>query len=210
MAITNGYATLSEFKARLDLSTTDTTRDAYIEQMVETASRWIDGFCWRRFYTATETRYYAPEQRYRLEVDDLLTVTALKTDEDGDGTFEITWAVTDYQLEPRNAALAIPPGPYTSIRVKQNGVYTFPLLPVNGYLWTQPIWQQSVEIAGSWGYASTIPDAINEACLLKSIQIYKRRTGGGSPSGGSAATGQQALPSDKAITELLEPYRRLV
>lgn len=155
MAITNGYATLAELKARLGI--TDTPDDAVLEAVIEAASRAIDGETGRVFYAATATRYFTAEDSELLFVDDLLSVTTLKTDLDGDRTYETTWAATDYDLEPYNST------PYTRIQIAPRGTRTF------------PTGRRGVEIAGSWGYAATAPDAINEACLLMAARLFKRK-----------------------------------
>ena len=61
MAITNGYATLAQVKAALRI--TDNTDDTLIEGSVEAASRLIDGYTLRNFYSVgTATRLFtAPD-----------------------------------------------------------------------------------------------------------------------------------------------------
>lgn len=136
--------------------------DGILENVIEAASRKIDAHCHRRFYAASETRYYTPKISRMLFVDDLLSVTTLKTDDDGDRTYENTWAATDYDLLPLNAALD--GEPYTMIEVTPNGSYAF-----------VPSLTKSVEIAGSFGYASTTPDEVNEACLILGARLFKRK-----------------------------------
>jgi hypothetical protein len=157
MAITNGYCTLSELKARLSI--TDNTDDTILENVIEAASRVIDSDCNTRFYAANETRYYSAEAPGVVVVDDLLSVSALATDDGLDYTFSITWATTDYLLFPFNAT------PYREIRVKQNGAKLFPRSSYAGL----------VKVTGSFGYSSTTPDAINEACLILSARYFKRK-----------------------------------
>ena len=43
MAITNGYATLAEFKLWINTQTDNTNDDAVIEDIIEAVSRFIDG-----------------------------------------------------------------------------------------------------------------------------------------------------------------------
>ena len=57
-------------------------------------------------------------------MDDLLSVTTLKTDEDGDRTYEITWATTDYDLMPYNATLESQAQPYSHLQTTPDGDYT--------------------------------------------------------------------------------------
>src|SRR5688500_13366975 len=99
----NLYSSLSAAKLHLGIS--DTTDDAKLLRILEAVSRDIDVYCARRFYVESRTRYYTARHGARLRVDDLLSVTTLETDEDGDRVYETSWATTDYDLEPYNALL---------------------------------------------------------------------------------------------------------
>jgi hypothetical protein len=160
MTITNGYATLAQVKSRLDI--TDNDNDAELESVITGVSRAIDANRGRRIYAATETRYYTPQFTDWLIVHDLLSLTTLKTDSTGNGTFDVTWTSSDYFLEPINAALD--GEPYDQITITTNGDYTF-----------DPVIKRSVEIAGSFGYAATTPPEITEACILVAMRVWKRR-----------------------------------
>jgi len=144
----------------------DPTRDAIIESMVEAVSRSIDDWCGRVFYTsATTARYYTATDRALLFVDDLISIDAngLVTDEDGDRTYENTWATTDYILLPENAATD--GKPYTMIQIDgYQGDYCWPVGIPKG-----------VKITGTWGYAAAVPKNVKEACLLMTEQLYKRK-----------------------------------
>jgi len=196
MAITNGYATLAVLKARLDIAAATTTYDSILENVIEAVSRWIDHWTGRRFYAVTETRYFSAEWPTMLEIDDLLSVTSLKTDKDGDRVYEDTWAATDYDREPLNASLDAQP--YTRLRVTPNGQFTFPAV------------RKGVEIAGSWGYAATTPDQVNEACLIQSSRVYQRKD---APFGiaGAPEIGQTAvIPRlDPDVKMLLDAFQRV-
>lgn len=198
MAILNGYTTLADLKARLDITTSTPTLDSILEQAVEAASRQIDGWANRRFWTASETRYYTAEWAGALFVDDLLSVTTLKTDDDGDRVYETTWATTDYDLAPFNAALE--KQPYTKIEPTPNGRYAFPRTA------------RGIEIAGNWGYATAIPDAIVEACLILSQRFYVRKNAPfaliGSP---DLEADQLTIPAvDPDVRRLVEPFRKML
>ena len=98
MAITNGYATLTDVKAALRIPVSDTVDDSLLETSIEAASREIDGYCERVFYNAgTATRVYVPTDPFLVDVDDLQSVTTLKTSSTGD-TFDQTWGTADFQL----------------------------------------------------------------------------------------------------------------
>lgn len=193
MAITNGYATLAEIKARLSIPTATTTDDAILEAVVEAASRSIDAATGRVFYATTATKYYTADDGNLLFVDDLITVTTLKTDADGDRTYEDTWATTDYDLEPYNTS------PKVQIRLAPNGARYFPST------------RKGVEIAGSWGYNATgsYPDMINEATLIQAARLFKRKD---SPFGiiGTPETGVARLPKlDMDVRQLIQPFVRI-
>ncbi len=147
MTITFGYVTLAEAKARLWPSTAeaDTTEDTLIEDLITFASRKIDDDTEHRFYTtaADETRYYTPLW-YDCIYEDIVSITTLQTDEDGDGVFENTWTIDDdYVLLPHNAALD--GDCYNKIQIASNGAYRF---PANRH--------SSVKIVGKFGHATSV------------------------------------------------------
>jgi hypothetical protein len=186
------YCTLGEVKSRLTITNTDTARDSFISVIISDASLWIETECGRKFSAYTDTRYYTAHDTSMVKVDDLLSITTLKTDNDGDRTYETTWSATDYDLMPLNFT------PKQWIEIAPNGFYSFPLT------------RKGIQIVGSFGFATDTPGTIREAAILKTIQMYKRRIGTGDSSGGNAATGQAQAPSDKAIAELLKPYRKMM
>jgi hypothetical protein len=139
------------------------------EYAIEAASRWIDQYCDTRFYTSTfdETRYYTADNWRKLFItDDLLSITTFKTDDDDDGTYETTWATSDYLLKPTNAALD--GEPYRWIEVDYDSSYSLPILVQNG-----------VQIIGKFGYSSGVsqvcPAPVRQACLLLSARMYRRK-----------------------------------
>jgi hypothetical protein len=134
----NRYVGRSTVKSRLGI--TDTNDDTAIDSVIESVSRQIDQFCNRRFFAAIETRYFTARSGVMCPVDDLLSVTTLATDDNADRTYSNSWAATDYELEPVNAALKSPPQPYTSIVVTPNGVEAFGTD------------RRAVKVVGLWGY----------------------------------------------------------
>jgi hypothetical protein len=158
MAITNGYATLAQVKAYLRITSVDAGDDAVIEDLVEKASRLIDATSGRQFYASTATRYFTATCGDYLDLKmDLLSITTLKTDADGDRTYETTWATTDYDLMPFNYT------PYQWLEITPMGANYFPTL------------SKGVEIVGSWGYSSTTPEDVELACLIMVENAYRER-----------------------------------
>lgn len=211
MAIVNGYCTLVELKAWLDIS--DTADDTQLEKVIEAASRWIDKQAGRRMYAASETRYYTADHHSYLYIDDIARNTAtsaniivITTDDNADGTHETTWTTSDYILMPVNAqqsAASEIPAPYTSLEVNRNtGDYLFPVGVQNG-----------VKIQATFGYGYTIAPDIKQACLMLSARLWKRKD---SIFGiaGVADLGVQAVQvqfkKDPDIMALIVPFRKVV
>lgn len=167
MSITNGYCTVPQLKTRLGVDQGDNIDDSTLESVIEAVSRWIDADRGRRFYVATETRYYSSELDWLIEIDDLASLTTLKTDPNGDGTYLYSWASTDYLLVPYNAAAN--GQPYTHIETTPLGAYRFPVYPATTTR------RSRVQVVGSFGYSSTTPKAIAETCLLASARVWMRK-----------------------------------
>ncbi len=200
MTITDGYQTLQIVKTALGIPLDDQTEDSFIEATIESVSRMIDEYTGRRFYAVAETRHYTPIDNNTLYIDDLLSVTTLKTDEDADGTFEITWTDSDYQLLPLNAVLD--GRPYTRIETSGYGNYSFPL----GI-------RKAVQIVGSFGYCTitSIPKPISEACKLQSIRLYKRKDAPFGVIAGGEMQQSMTIPDlDPDVKMLLSPFVRRV
>ena len=200
MTITNGYATLAEFKLELGIS--DTTDDAKLELAVEAASRWLDEMTGWRFFTTTndESRYYTAVHTDRLDVPEgVISLTTLACDQDGNRVYEETWGATDYDLVPYNAALKSEPEPYTSIETTPQGLYGFSQ------------YRRGVKLTGKFGYSSAAPKAIKRACVLKAQQLFMRKD---MPFGimATSATGTVTMkvPEDADILSMLTRYRRSV
>jgi hypothetical protein len=160
---TNNYVGLEEFKTTLTLAA-ETFADPDITIALSAASRGIDEIAGRRFYAdadATQVRYYSPSDSWTLYVDDIITITTLKTDDSGDGTFENTWTLnTDYVKEPLNAAADTEP--WTKLCVHPNGSYYFPIS-----------YPRSVELTGKFGWA-VVPAQIKQATTLAAHRLLKR------------------------------------
>jgi len=166
MAITNGYCTLSDIKAALRI--TDSVDDALLELSVEAASRQIDGATDRIFYNAgNATRVFLPTDPYSCEIDDLATLTTLKTSSAADGNFDVTWETTDYELHPLNGKVGGAYSPFTDI--KAIGDYLFPIWTTS----TTNSNEATVQVTGTWGWTS-VPVAIKQATILLAMRQFKR------------------------------------
>lgn len=195
MAITNGYASLNQVKAALRI--TDAVDDSLLEMAVESASRLIDGYTERYFYTGgTVVRYFSTEDPYVVQTDDFRSLVTLKTSSNADGIYDITWAADDYQVEPMNDFHGGLPWPYT--RIRAIGDYTFPNTPEN-----------TVEVTAAFGWPN-IPTTVTQATIIQASRIFKRLD---SPLGvaGFGDVGVMRVSSslDPDVRMLVEPYRRM-
>jgi hypothetical protein len=195
LAISNGYCSLAEIKAALRI--TDNIDDSLLETAVESASRLVDGFAGRNFYSnGSATRYFTPEDSIVCEIDDLISLTRLEVSADLDGVFDQIWAATDYQLEPLNGrADGLTGWPATRIRA------------VGDYVFGTNIGEASVKVIGTWGW-SAAPVAIKQATILQGSRIFSRLN---SPLGVLSAPDlgyiRVGTRLDPDVQQLVEPYR---
>ena len=102
MAVTNGYCTLAEVKGALRV--TDTLDDLLIEQSINAASRMIDQYCNRNFYSgsAGEVRLYQANDGFIVDIDDAQTITLVETAATDPLVFDTVWDSGDWQALPAN------------------------------------------------------------------------------------------------------------
>lgn len=154
------YASTAQIKAALRI--TDTVDDTLIGMAGSAASELIDLHCGRSFGTVSATRYYAPDSSYVLRVDDLAgTAITVESSSNGDGTYDTTWATTDYQLEPLNARRNGIAWPYD--RLRAIGDNTFPV--AGG--------ESTVRVTGVFGWSS-VPSSVVQAAVLQGARLFKR------------------------------------
>jgi hypothetical protein len=204
MTINQGYATRNQVKAALRIGTADTLDDDLIDNCVGAASRLIDGYCNRRFWqTGTaEARVYQAEDSFYCSIDDIAgTALTLKTSSQSDGTFDVTWKVSDYQLEPLNGNLDGLTWSYDKIRAV--GDYLFPT--VNANYGEQAL----VQVTAIFGWPS-VPEPVTQATIIQASRIFKRYD---SPLGvagfGDLGAIRVSRFLDPDMAQLVEPYRRM-
>ncbi len=176
MAVTDNYATLGEYKARVDHG--GSGDDATITAQLSMVSRFIERKCERFFNqdAAVVTRVYDggtsiiqrlddhyviwnPNAKTRLLLpDDIATTTGLvvKVDLDGDYIAETTLTLdTDFWVGEPNAALGPEPRPYTWLEV----------IPTSGKLFTWPAQRRGLAVTAKWGWPA-VPGPIKEATVM--------------------------------------------
>jgi hypothetical protein len=196
VAITNGYTTLNDVKVALNLE--DSIDNAAIELAIATASRMIDDYCGRFFYTdgtqgAPATRYYTPTDYYILPVDDFVSISEIATDDNFDRTYGSVWTADDSMFEPVNN----PSRGWPMSRILAVGSYVFP--------WNLP---QSVRVKGIFGW-SAVPYEVKTAAKIQASRLFLRNQ---SPFGiaGNTDLGTVRLAAklDADVEALLRPLRK--
>jgi hypothetical protein len=154
------YITSTQLKNTLEIGTA-TYADADITMAISAAGHVIDAYKDTRFYPTGETRRYSADACERsLQIDDLVSLTTLKVDMDGDGTYETTWTVdTDFYLEPVNAALE--GRPYNQVTLRPQGTA----------LW--PAWDYGIQVGGTFGW-TTAPYQVQQATTILAGRYLKR------------------------------------
>jgi hypothetical protein len=196
VAITNGYTTLNDVKAALNLE--DSVDNAALEVAIATASRQIDDYCGRFFYKdgteiAPATRYYTPDNAWTLATDDFVSISEIASDDNFDRNYATVWETNDFMVEPVNN----PSRGWPLTRVLAVGSYIFPnTLP------------QSVRLKGVFGW-SAIPYEVKSAAKIQASRLFLRNQ---SPFGiaGNTDLGTVRLAAklDADVEALLRPLRK--
>lgn len=201
MTITNGYATTADARRYVGLNDSIDTSD--LDDVITTVSRMIDAYCNRHFFQSTEARTFEPDDYLQLVLganNDLVSVTSITIDEEGDGTYGKTLTAGEYQLLPTSRT-APEQTPITEVRA------------LGAFLWPVPLIDQDqldrVKITGVWGWPA-VPAAVKRACLLQTARIARRQE---SPLGvagfGEFGAIRVSSQPDPDLRAMLAPYRIL-
>lgn len=195
MALGAIYATLTQLKLRLEMTRGDD--DVRLTAALTAASRGIEKFCGRQFNTAdTPTaRVYRPESHGLCFVDDLQSISSLKTDDNDSGSFGTTWSANEYELAPLNGIVDGEAGwPYSTVRVV-------------GYAKRFYCYRRAtVQVTALWGWAA-VPASVTEACLIAAVELVKLKD---TPFGigGYGDFGIVRVRDNPFTARMLAPYRR--
>jgi len=177
------YCTLAEVKAAL--GETSTTYDDAIELSIRAAKTAIAGYCHSQFLKIpSEIRYFSPDNGSLLMIDDALTISEVASDEDGDGTYERVWAVTDYASYPLNTS-----DPITNLRTASLGRYSF------------PVRRKSMKITAVWGWQA-VPDGVHRFSIMYAQRLVLRKEVPFGVQGGNE-TGAVYLPKNDPDAKML-------
>ena len=205
MAITNGYTTLAAMKNFLSI--VDSTDDTLLEGLIESASRSIDRIANRRFYadSSASARSYRANNNVFVYVDDISSTTGLvvKTDDDGDGTFETTLTInTDFLVDPLTASAL--GRPFTQLTM----VNTLNVWPVYPGLFSNGL-RPGVQVTAKWGWPS-VPDDIETACQILTADLYKRKDSPGGILGLGDLGAIRMSPLGRDVTAMVRAYKKEV
>lgn len=181
--------------------------DYALWQMAVECSRLIDGYCLLEenafLASGSETRY--PDVKTAGCTEFWLpwpatSITSVGVDEDLDATYT-TWTLnTDYYLWPYQDAGMPTSNPILRLDVNRK---------TNGTKSTWQRGQRTLEIAGVWGYSTSVPDLVARACKMQVAEWYKLAMQGWSDTGGTPEYGELSYPRklDKAVMTLIEQFR---
>jgi hypothetical protein len=188
--------TVADLKAHLSIG--GPQHDAVVMNAVNAVNQSVVQYCGRDFDDAggVSARVFKPRTRCVCVVDDFHTIAGLvvKTDEGDDGTFETTWAATDFQLEPLNGrenGIAVPY--YRIVAVESR---SFPMLV-----------RASVEVTARWGWAS-VPAAVKQAALLWAARTFHRKDSPQGVAGFNEFGAVRLTSTDSDIVGPLRLFRR--
>lgn len=196
MAWKPDYITAAELKAFVRV--TDALDDALIPHAIAASSRAIDRHTNRQFglVAAPELRRYKARWnrrrcRWVIEIDDLMTAAGLVV-------ATATGTITEYDLEPSNAAAE--GKPWTRLAIRSANTVT-----IKGE-------DSEMQCTGQWGW-SAFPGAVREAALLQGSRLAARRDSpfgiAGSPQQGSELRLLARVDPDVAVslTDYVRPRR---
>jgi hypothetical protein len=201
MALGDLYATSDQLKDYIGQAAADSTNNSRITDALTSSSRSIEKYCHRQFNLASSAtaRVFYPDSSKFTFVDDFATTVGLviKTDTNGDGTFETTWAAADYQLEPLNGVVDGETGwPYWKIRAV--GSNSFPCVTSSQLA--------PLQVTASWGWAA-VPADVKQSCLILGSS-YFRLAGAQFGLAGMDQFGPIRVKAMPQVAELLGPYVR--
>jgi hypothetical protein len=190
------YCPIEALKSRLGI--THDNADFELHAACFAASRWIEQHTERVFWRSlSQSRTFEPDCGGSVLLPafcDLVSVSAVKTDTAGDGTFATTLSAGAYRLLPYNPAAAPENLPYNEVRL------TGGWFPSGGA--GRP---DSVQITGIWGWPK-VPSAIRQAAAIIAADTYKLKDSPFGVAGEGEFTVQ--VGENKRALRYLEPYKR--
>jgi len=194
------YVTPQILRSRFGIN--DSIDDYEVHAACFAASRSLEEYCERVFWrTLPEARVFDAEKVFRLDLpiwSELVSVTAIATDANSDGTWETTWTAADYQLLPLNPGAAPEPRSYDTIEAI--GTKQFPVLTQVGQR------HGRTQVTGVWGWAA-VPYGIRMAAAVLASEAFRLRD---APFGIASfgEWGAIRVRANPAVAQYANPYVR--
>jgi len=187
------YATVSEFKDEVQI-TSHTTSD-WIEALLDAAEQAINNICKRPdgfvADAVANARYYSGTGLPWQEIDECTSVSAVavKDSPSDDEDSYTSWTVgtvgttTDADVFPARGSGRNPQygkTPYNLLVIGLNGAYSyFPsgrITTRRGFKpeYTGGVNLPTIKVTAKWGYATTVPYTIKQACIMQAARWYQR------------------------------------
>jgi hypothetical protein len=180
------YASIAELKLQIDKTGSTGTGDpANLQLLLDAATEAINGYCnhpdgFVALSVATARAYNGEGGPYQW-IDECTSISLVEVkDSPTDSTYQ-SWAATDW------VAFSGDPDapdfnrlPYTAIMVTPNGTYSNftsgRFTTRRGFMPDTTVTRgtPTVRVTAKWGYASTCPQRIKEACIIQAARWFKR------------------------------------
>jgi hypothetical protein len=195
----SNYATAAEMRAQINK--TSIVDDAILTAILSAAEKVINGFCNRPdgfiALAVATARKYAGQGLYYLAIDETPEITLVEVKKSSSDSLYTAWASGDwiaFSGDPKDPNFNRTP--YTMLMVDPTGSQS---------IFTSGVYKQragfkpdsetsrgvpTVQVTAKWGYATTVPADIKEACIMQAARWYKRLEGAMSDALASGELGQ--------------------
>lgn len=200
------YCTVQDVKDMLPESglASSTDYDAMLQTNITAVSRLIDREVgrWQNFFypsTSDESRYYDGNSVNELYIDECISITEVAVSDNGAlaSSDYTAWSSSDYIVWPYNYAAE-------SLPIMRLDVDYY-----NGSYIDWGLYPKCVRVTGVFGYSTTPPEDIKQACIIQCGRWYMRAKQAWQDAGASAQTGQMFYVQrlDPDVAEILSPYK---
>jgi hypothetical protein len=156
MALGDPYITNTVLKSYMGIG--DTDDDTLLTSACAVATESINQFCQRQFQktTSATARTFKARDGRSVEVSDFHTTTdlAVKTDTADSGSFDTTWASTDYVLEP-----------FDGIQAQMTGFPYRKIVAVESLCFPTCGRPNRVQVTAQWGW-NAVPESVTHAAKM--------------------------------------------
>lgn len=216
--LTHAYCTVDDLREQLGDLTSQSLSERQLIRAINAASRAVDNYTDRRFWmdATPTTQLFQPWTDVRRQMTDYVATSyemwlpadiasstglQIATDTNGDGGYATVWGASDFRLWPYSANT--PGSMYGGWnKLESTGRLRFDIRGIGGNRGLMP-----VRITAQFGW-SFLPDAVEQATLLKAAQLFKRKDApyGVAVFGDIAAV--TITRKDVDVADLLQPYLR--